>query len=267
MQYMNTSPAPTTSHGPRSPEVELRRRVRAPHVLSRTLTVAVLVATLFVAFTPGALSGSLSDQLAVLLTPQPDEAGLTGGTPRPRIKIGIVAGHWGNDSGAVCENGTTEMDVNLKIATLVQQKLTALGFETDLLEEFDPRLKSYQAAALVSIHNDSCAYINDQATGFKVARAMSARDQNLAGRLEACLRDRYQRRTGLSLHDSVTEDMTLYHAFDEISTGTTAAIIETGFLNLDYRILTENTDQVATGVAEGILCFINNENIAPTATP
>jgi N-acetylmuramoyl-L-alanine amidase len=178
-----------------------------------------------------------------------------------------VAGHWGNDSGAVCENGTTEVDVNLRIATLVQQKLAALGFEADLLEEFDPRLQGYRAAALISIHNDSCVYINDQATGFKVARAMSARDQNLAGRLEACLRDRYQRRTGLPLHDSVTNDMTLYHAFDEISPDTTAAIIETGFLNLDYRILTENPDQVATGVVDGILCFLNNENIAPTPAP
>lgn len=262
METPSLTPSPRPGSSP-----EPRRRSRSPRVLSRALTLALVVATLFVAFTPGALSGGLSDQLNLLLTPQMEQDLLPGGTPRPRIKIGIVAGHWGNDSGAVCENGTTEVDVNLRIATLVQQKLTALGFETDLLEEFDPRLQNYQAAALISIHNDSCVYINDQATGFKVARAMSARDQNLAGRLEACLRDRYQRRTGLPWHNSVTNDMTLYHAFDEVSADTTAAIIETGFLNLDYRILTENTDQVATGVVEGILCFINNENIAPTAVP
>lgn len=244
-----------------------RRKPSSPRVLLRALAAAMLVATLFVTFTPASLSRSLSDQLSLLLTPQAEGEFLPGGTPRPKIRIGIVAGHWGNDSGAVCENGTTEVDVNLRIATLVQQKLTALGFETDLLEEFDPRLTGYRAAALVSIHNDSCVYINDQATGFKVARAMSARDQNLAGRLEACLRDRYQRRTGLPWHNSITNDMTLYHAFDEISPDTTAAIIETGFLNLDYRILTENTDQVATGVVDGILCFVNNENIAPTAVP
>lgn len=244
------------------------RRSESPaRVLLRVLTVSMLVATLFVTLTPGSLSRSLSEQLSLLLTPQAEGEFLPGGTPRPKIRIGIVAGHWGNDSGAVCENGTTEVEVNLRIATLVQQKLAALGFEADLLEEFDPRLQGYRAAALISIHNDSCVYINDQATGFKVARAMSARDQNLAGRLEACLRDRYQRRTGLPLHDSVTNDMTLYHAFDEISPDTTAAIIETGFLNLDYRILTENPDQVATGVVDGILCFLNNENIAPTPAP
>jgi len=96
---------------------------------------------------------------------------------------------------------------------------------------------------------------------------MSTRDTNLANRLEACLRDRYQRTTGLPLHDSVTNDMTFYHAFNEIDPGTPAGIIETGFLKLDYDILTKKTNLVATGVANGILCFINNENIAPTATP
>jgi N-acetylmuramoyl-L-alanine amidase len=237
-------------------------------ILVNALVAAVLVATLFTAFTPALFSTSLRDQMAVLLTPQSDSADAASpATPRPKIKIGIVSGHWGNDSGAVCENGTTEAEVNLKIATLVQQKLSALGYDTDLLNEFDPRLTNYQAAMLVSIHNDSCDYINDQATGFKVAAAISARDNNLSNRLAACLRDRYQRTTGLPLHDSVTNDMSFYHAFNEISTSTSAAIIETGFLNLDYQFLTEKTDVVADGVEKGILCFINNENIAPTAVP
>jgi len=250
-----------------SPEPTPREKSRSSlHVLSGTLVVAVLVATLFTAFSPGLFSTNLRDQLAVLLTPQP-EGGIVPATPRPKVKIGIVSGHWGNDSGAVCENGTTEADVNLKIATLVQQKFTALGYDADLLKEFDQRLTGYQAAVLVSIHNDSCDYINDQATGFKVAAAVSARDNNLANRLAACLRDRYQRTTGLPLHDSVTNDMSFYHAFSEISPNTSAAIIETGFLNLDYHFLTEKTDVVANGIENGILCFINNENIAPAASP
>jgi N-acetylmuramoyl-L-alanine amidase len=59
--------------------------------------------------------------------------------------------------------------------------------------------------------------------------------------------------------------MTNYHAFGEINTETTAAIIEAGFLNLDRKILTENTDVVAQGIVDGINCFIRNENISPTA--
>ncbi len=234
--------------------------------LGLPLAAAFILATLFTSLTPsGLFSTSLNDQLALLLTAQPDEV-ILGGTPA-QVRIGIVAGHWGNDPGAVCgpeKNNTTEADVNLKIATLVQQKLQAQGYQVDLLEEFDPRLRDYRAAALVSIHNDSCTYINDLATGFKVAAAVSSRDSNRANRLSACLRDRYQRVTKLPLHESVTNDMTFYHAFDEIHPNTTAAIIETGFLYQDYDLLTRQPELVSDGVVSGILCFINNENIAPT---
>ena len=58
------------------------------------------------------------------------------------------------------------MEANLKIATLVVQKLKDLGYTVDLLEEFDARLDQYNGMALISIHNDSCDYINDDATGF-----------------------------------------------------------------------------------------------------
>lgn len=261
----------------RSPHIP-PRRAPAPQSVSpwRILTAlglplgaALILATLFTALTPsGLFSNSLNNQLVLLLTAQPEEP-LLGGTPA-QVRIGIVSGHWGNDSGAVCgpdKNNTTEADVNLKIAMLVQQKLQAQGYQVDLLEEFDPRLREYRAAALVSIHNDSCDYINDLATGFKVAAAISSRDTNRANRLSACLRDRYQRITQLPLHDSVTSDMTFYHAFDEIHPNTTAAIIETGFLNLDYDLLTGRPELVSDGIVNGILCFINNENIAPTPFP
>jgi len=66
---------------------------------------------------------------------------------------------------------------------------------------------------------------------------------------------------------SITGDMREYHAFREIDPSTVAAIIETGFLNLDREILTKRTDLVAAGVVEGILCFANNENIEPTPIP
>jgi N-acetylmuramoyl-L-alanine amidase len=58
--------------------------------------------------------------------------------------------------------------------------------------------------------------------------------------------------------------MTQYHAFSEIDPNTITAIIETGFLYLDKDILTKQTDVVAEGVTQGILCFVNNESILPT---
>ena len=66
---------------------------------------------------------------------------------------------------------------------------------------------------------------------------------------------------------SITGDMREYHAFREIDPSTVAAIIETGFLNLDREILTQRTEMVAEGVVQGILCFAKNENIEPTPVP
>ena len=132
----------------------------------------------------------------------------------------------------------------------------------DLLREYDPRLNGYRALAVVSIHNDSCEYVNDEATGFKVAAALNTHDLNRANRLTACLVDRYQHITDMSFHaGSITADMREYHSFHEIDPTTIAAIIETGFLNLDREFLTKRTDLVAKGVVEGILCFARNENI------
>lgn len=254
------------------PTIASRPRQKPLRAIQTTLLVAVLLATFFVAWTPSSLTAaSFSDRLAVLLTPQAPRNPLT--TPQPALRIGIVAGHSGNDSGAVCTDSTgkvtlTEADVNLKIATLVQQKLVEDGFQVDLLNEFDTRLNGYRAVAIVSIHNDSCQYINDQATGFKVAAALNTRDTNRANRLLACLVDRYHTATGLPFHPaSITPDMTSYHAFSEIDPETIAAIIETGFLYLDQEVLTQHTDQVADGVVSGILCFVNNENVEPTPAP
>lgn len=247
-------------------------RPRPPRVISTTLAVALLLATLFTAWTPTSLfSGNLLEEMSRILAAQPGEDVLL--TPQPQLRIGIVAGHAGNDPGAVCRDGAgrvtlTEADVNLEIAGRVQQKLTAQGFRVDLLNEFDTRLNGYRAVALVSIHNDSCAFINEEATGFKVAAAMNTRDFNRATRLTECLRDRYGRVTGLKFHaGSITSDMREYHAFSEIDPNTIAAIIETGFLNQDRELLIGQPDVIAEGVVQGILCFVRNENVEPTPIP
>ena len=255
-----------------SRERDSRRRPEGLHAIRTTLLVGVLLATALVAWTPQSFStAALSYQLELLLTPQPGMEAV--GTSAPALRIGIVAGHAGNDSGATCTNAAgevelTEADVNMNIATLVQKKLVDRGFQVDLLNEFDTRLNGYRAVAIISIHNDSCQDINDEATGFKVAAALDTRDVNRANRLVACLVDRYHTATGLPFHPgSITSDMTGYHAFSEIDPDTIAGIIETGFLNLDRDILTKHPDQVADGVVSGLMCFINNENVAPTPMP
>lgn len=243
--------------------------VHTGRILQTIFSVAILVASLFVAFSPRMFSGNLNSLISGLLVPHTES-----GVPLPTkvnnaVRIGVVSGHWGNgdDPGAVCADGTNEHDVNLKIASLVRQKLEAYGYNIDLLQEFDSRLEGYNAAVLLSIHSDTCNVIDDQATGFKVAASTYSHDRNLSDRLTACLDDRYAAATGLSFHSgSVTTDMTDYHAFSVIDPATPAAIIEAGFLNLDRDLLVNHPDVVADGVVSGIQCFINNENVQP-ATP
>lgn len=277
MESTNQKPAPAPTPAPaQKPNVKPappKPKPRTVNAFFTTLGIAVLLATLFTAWTPDSLFASnLQEQLRLILTPQAGAVNPVA-TPQPQLRIGIVAGHNGNDSGAVCTDANgqvtlTEAEVNLKIATMVHDNLVAKGFQVDLLNEFDTRLNGYRAVALVSIHNDSCEYINDQATGFKVAASLDTHDVNRAQRLTACLTDRYQKATGLKFHaGSITADMREYHAFSEIDPNTITAIIETGFLNLDQEILTKQTDRVAKGVTDGILCFINNENVEPTPAP
>ncbi|MCB2210439.1 N-acetylmuramoyl-L-alanine amidase [bacterium] len=233
--------------------------------LQTTLAAAFVVATLFTLWTPGSfVDSSLEVRMAQALQSSSGEEtaeAIAEATLDPAAtNIGIVAGHYGyNDPGAVCANGTTEAEVNLEIATLVQKSLADMGYQVDLLEEFDDRLDGYKGSVLISIHLDSCDYINDQATGFKVAAALSEDNQVASQRLTTCLSDQYAEITGLPYHaGSVTDDMTYYHAFSEIDPQTTAAIIEAGFMNMDYSFITEQTDRVAEGIVAGILCFLNN---------
>ena len=234
--------------------------------------VGMAVATVFTAWTPSAPSGNLLAGFArPTATPLPQSAGSQAApptpTPLPSHLIGIVAGHKGNDSGAVCPDGLTEASVNLDVATRVKSGLEASGFQVDLLDEFDTRLEGYDALAVVSIHNDSCDYINDQATGFKVAGAVNGGAPEKSARLVACIIDRYPRQTGLKFHfNSITVDMTQYHTYNEVKPTTPVAIIEAGFLNLDRKILTEQPYRVAQGIIDGILCYALNQPVPPTPT-
>ncbi len=231
------------------------------------LSVAVLLATIFTAWTdPNLLPGNFGEKLPEALTIQTVTAPGIEVTPTPRLDplVVLVAGHSGNDSGAVCPDGLTERSINETVAAFARQSLNEKGLDVEVLQEFDPKLDGYQATVLVSIHADSCDYINDQATGFKVSSALANPHPERAARLTACLRNRYGKVTGLPLHNSITNDMTSYHAFSEINPDTTAAIIEVGFMNLDRQLLTQNTGQVASGIVDGILCYINNEDLSAT---
>ena len=170
-------------------------------------------------------------------------------------KIGIIAGHRGFDSGAVCPDGLTEASVNLWVAERVVTGLEKRGATVLLLDEYDIRLDGFHADALVSIHADSCEV---NLTGFKVAGSEVGPPQSDA--LADCLWEAYAPATGLPRNaDTITEDMRSYHAFRRVSENTPAAIIEIGFLGTDGRLLRRSPERPAAGIIAALECFLNAE--------
>jgi len=68
----------------------------------------------------------------------------------------------------------------------------------------------------------------------------------------------YRQATQMSYHaNTITPDMTNYQAFRRVSSGVPAIIIEVGFMNLDRPMLTEQPDRVASGITDGIWCYLD----------
>lgn len=200
-------------------------------------------------------------------TPPPPDATIEPSAVPPTVapRVGVVAGHWGSDTGAVClDDGLTEVEINLDVARRVVYLLQSLGYQADLLEEYDSRLNDYRADALVSIHADSCdefPYADPPASGFKVASVEDSLVPEAEERLVACLAQCYAARTGMYFHaNSITYDMTRYHTFYEIDDQTPGAIIEAGFMRNDKQILTQRADLVAQGIVDGIICFVEGQS-------
>lgn len=204
-----------------------------------------------------------------------------GTIPNYARRIGIIAGHSGpeNDPGAVCldENGAvvlTEREVNSAVAFLVWQELRDLSYNVDLLEEWDSRLHGYHADALVSIHANTCSedYVDQEGnplSGFLVDKA-ETRSWNMPdGVLVNCIAASYSEATQLEQRFDLPQDMAGYHAFQKISATTPGAIIEIGFMLGDRELITTRADLVARGIADGILCYLDEEDTPPvvTATP
>ncbi|MCS6844917.1 MAG: N-acetylmuramoyl-L-alanine amidase [Caldilineales bacterium] len=168
-------------------------------------------------------------------------------------RVGLIAGHKGYDSGAVCPNGVVEQEVVQRIAELAAERLRRAGAAVELLDEYDARLNGYRADVLVSIHADSCI----ERSGFKAARWADSPRPAPGDRLLACLVQAYGEATALAFdHHSITEDMTAYHAFRRVAAETPAAIVEVGFLGGDQVLLTQQPERPARGIANGILCFL-----------
>lgn len=183
-------------------------------------------------------------------------------------KVALISGHAGFDSGAVCEdaNGVAilkEADVVAIVVQRVAKRLTQAGIDVTILQEYDPQLQGLQADLLLSVHADSCI----DATGYKAARGIDSQIPKMDDHFISCLQENYGITTQLTIHSqSITHNMTEYHAWHRIDPATPAGIIEIGFLGGDQELLTKRPAIVAKGITDGILCFLTNEAVH-VATP
>jgi N-acetylmuramoyl-L-alanine amidase len=265
----------------RRKEQARRRRVGMIGGFLRTMFIAffaaALASTIFTWFTspdfitPRVVTSlQIADATSIAAVAPPTATSIPV-TPNFMQRIGIVAGHRGpeNDPGAVCSDGLTEGEINFGVAQLVVRDLRTRGYTVELLDEFDARLENFHGAALVSLHSNDCRDYGEYVSGYLVARAAARPPGGLDDVLAECISLHYGRITGIERRFSLTLDMTDYHTFREIHPLTPAAILEKGFMKDDRALLTERQGDIAKGVVDGILCFLNGENPIPelTATP
>jgi N-acetylmuramoyl-L-alanine amidase len=177
-------------------------------------------------------------------------------------RIAIVSGHAGYDSGAICtgadgEPTVTEQAINGMVAQRLAARLRRRGAMVDILNEFDPSLVDLKRDLLISLHADSCI----EASGYKIAYTTRAEVLPQTSRLDQCFAQDYEPITGLATHlDTITHDMTDYHAFRAIAPTTPAVILEMGFIGGDQDLLVNRPDTVARGIQESIRCFFQAED-------
>lgn len=190
----------------------------------------------------------------------------------PAWRVGLQAGHWKsnelpdelaslrNSTGSVA-NGYREWQVNLDVAERAAVYLREAGVTVDVLPATVP--PSYTADAFVSLHGDGSR--SSSLSGYKIAGHW--RDWEASTALTDALRAEYGPATGLRWDGSrVTSGMRGYYALSvgrfrhAIANRTPGVILEMGYLTnaSDRRLMTQQADRVARGVANGVLRFLQS---------
>lgn len=189
--------------------------------------------------------------------------------------VGIITGHSGpplnpafsEDPGAICdENGDgipelRELDVNTSVSYRVADLLIQAGYVVEMLNEWDARLQDYRANTLISIHTNTCENLGFGANGFNVSAWERSPMVDRDNQLVDCMVNSYAQWTGLPRHFGSPPDLVDYHAFRKVSVDTPTVIVELGFMFADRQLLTERPDDMARGLFEGLLCFLDPQAV------
>ena len=238
----------------------------------------VAFATILIALVAGVLAPQVyATDARQATTPQP--AALSSRvdypTPTPRaadapVRVGIQVGHWKADelpeelerlrtSTGAFSAGLSEATVNLDVARRIARLLEAQGVIVDVLPATVP--PAYDADAFVALHADGSR--SPGARGYKIAPPW--RTSRAAAALRDAIYATYGAATGMPTSDAITINMRGYYAFSyrrhthAVARTTPAVIVEMGYLTnaTDRSIMTRRADDVASGIARGILDYLN----------
>lgn len=196
-------------------------------------------------------------------------------------RVALQVGHWKNNempeqlSDLIGNTGTsgggrTEVDLNMDVANRVAAILRAAGVTVDVLPATVPT--GYTVDAFVAIHADGNG--STRARGFK----MSTRWRSSVALQDTMLVDmitqEYRAATGLPEDSAVTRNMRGYYAYApfrpnyRVSNFTPGAIVEMGFMSnaADREVMFNQTDRVASGIAQGILKYLKVAYPNPAGT-
>jgi N-acetylmuramoyl-L-alanine amidase len=186
-------------------------------------------------------------------------------------RVGIQAGHWKSaelpdelarlrTSTGTAGGGVPEWQLNLDVARRVATLLEAKGISVDIIPSTVPA--GYAADAFVALHADGDR--TGRLSGYKLAHGRWSGDPASDKALLDAIAAEYEAATRLAWDNHVSRNMTGYYSFSNrrfqhaVAAGTPAVILEMGFMTnrSDLRLLLQDTDTVARGIADGILRFL-----------
>ncbi len=190
------------------------------------------------------------------------------------IHIGIQAGHWKaniHTGGTSYCDGTREYDLTKAIADRVVAILISRGYSQSVVLSAEGDIYNWTRDGyardyfdyFVSLHFDNVANCTTNAKGYKVATHDDVSISGPSKQLVDALWSEYHTLVGLPTdYGHITLDMTDYYAFNDLSSDTTEAIIEMGWLsNGDELKMFESSDgqtKMATAIANAIEKVVNS---------
>ena len=191
----------------------------------------------------------------------------------------IDAGHGGEDGGAVSNDGTNEKEINLQIALKLNEVLTTMGYNTEMIRTTDVSIHNldattirqrkntdlknrkaymdkYENSIYISIHQNK--FSDEDVWGAQVFHSPNdERSKVLSEFIQREIRNRIQPTNNRSVKKSGTNIYILYNATQP------AVMVECGFMsNQNELSQLKNSDyqsQMAFSIMSGIINYFVSE--------